>query len=221
MPGDDHGTPFLSARPILPMAARASGSAVYATPRRTSILSSSASTRSAATLSASAAEMLPAAPGCCSRPVTTAGQWTAGHPGRHVGAGQPPRSPTGDRCGPWTKITARTSRTASARLCGSSRSPSTISVPGSIVRASPALRASPTGVRPRTFTQGGTRPHSPDAPTDVRRGPLIYSGRAVPVADCRGGGGRCLIPAASNSTTSAMRAARRSGRRVVPSIQRR
>ncbi len=33
--------------------------------------------------------------------------------------------------------------------------------------------------------------------------------------------GRCLIPAASRSTTSAMRAARRSGRRLVPSIQRR
>jgi hypothetical protein len=33
--------------------------------------------------------------------------------------------------------------------------------------------------------------------------------------------GRCLIPAASRSTTSAMRAARTSGRRLVPSIQRR
>jgi hypothetical protein len=34
------------------------------------------------------------------------------------------------------------------------------------------------------------------------------------------GRGRSLIPAASRSTTSAMRAARRSGRRVVESIQR-
>ena len=35
------------------------------------------------------------------------------------------------------------------------------------------------------------------------------------------GRGRSLIPAASRSTTSVMRAARRSGRRVVASIQRR
>ncbi len=61
----------------------------------------------------------------------------------------------------------------------------------------------------------------------TRSGPLLMSepsGPAQPgrLAGCGGyDRGRCLIPAASRSTTSAMRAARSPGRRVVASIQRR
>ena len=54
----------------------------------------------------------------------------------------------------------------------------------------------------------------------TRRG-LIYPGRLARMTGGCGDRDRCLIPAASRSTTSAMRAARRSGRRLVASIQRR
>ena len=51
------------------------------------------------------------------------------------------------------------------------------------------------------------------------RGPLIDSARSIVVTGCCvHDRGRSLLPFASRSTTSAMRAARRSGRRVVASI---